>query len=128
ILRMGTLPGFVRILAPATLAWRRHRASETGNFASSVSGTMRLLTREKAGVYPGGSERSRDRQQILARHTRPTALACVQNGAVEQGWKLYRSTLGWNIKLGHWKYALAFPILVVLAFLRRAIGREARSA
>src|SRR5215472_10992012 len=30
ILQMGTLPGFVRILAPVMLAWRRHRASETG--------------------------------------------------------------------------------------------------
>src|SRR5437879_4642040 len=46
ILRMGTLPGFVRLLAPVTLAWRRHPASETGDFASSASGTKRLLARE----------------------------------------------------------------------------------
>jgi glycosyltransferase involved in cell wall biosynthesis len=124
ILRMGTLPGFVRILAPVTLAWRRHRASETGDFARSVSGAMRLLSREKTGVYPGGSDRSWDRHRILARHTRPTALACVQNGELKQGWELYHSTLGWNIKLGHWRYVLAFPILAVLALLRRAIGHK----
>jgi GT2 family glycosyltransferase len=128
ILRMGALPGFVRILAPVTLAWRRHPASETGNFASSLSGATRLLARERAGVYPGGSVRSRDRHRILARHTRPTALACVQNGKLKQGWELYRSTVGWNIKLGHWKYVLVFPILAMLALLSRAIGRESRAA
>jgi glycosyltransferase involved in cell wall biosynthesis len=124
ILQMGTLPGFVRILAPVTLAWRRHRASETGDFASSVSGAMRLLDREKSNVYPGGSERSQERHRILARHTRPTALACVRNGELKQGWELYRASFGWNIELGHWKYVLAFPILAVLALLSRAIARE----
>jgi hypothetical protein len=128
ILRMGTLPGFVRILAPVTLAWRRHGASETGDFASSVSGVMRLLARENASIYPGGSERSRDRHRILARHIRPTALTCVQNGKLKQGWELYHSTFGWNIKLGHWKYVLVFPILAALALLSRAIGYEARPA
>jgi glycosyltransferase involved in cell wall biosynthesis len=126
ILQMGTLPGFVRILAPVTLAWRRHRASETGHFDSSVSGAMRLLAREKLGVYPGGSERSRDRHRILARHTRPTALACVKNGKLMQGWELYRSTFVWNIDLGHWKYVLAFPIVAVLALLTRVVGHEPR--
>jgi glycosyltransferase involved in cell wall biosynthesis len=128
ILQMGAHPGFVHILAPVTLAWRRHRASETGDFASSVSGALRLLAREKSGVYPGGSERSRQRHRILARHTRPTALACVRKGALKQGWDLYRSTLGWNVELGHWKYVLAFPILAVLALLSRVITREPRPA
>jgi glycosyltransferase involved in cell wall biosynthesis len=128
ILQMGTLPGFVRILAPVTLAWRRHPASETGDIVSSVSGAMRLLAREKSGVYPGGSGRFRERQRILARHTRPTALACLQNGELKLGWELYRSTFGWNIELGHWKYVLAFPILAVLALLSRTITREPRPA
>ena len=38
ILQMGVLPGFVRVIAPATLAWRRHPASATGDFASSAYG------------------------------------------------------------------------------------------
>jgi glycosyltransferase involved in cell wall biosynthesis len=128
ILQMGTLPGFVRILAPATLAWRRHSASQTGDFTSSVSGALRLLAREKSGVYPGGYERSRERHRILARHTRPTALACVQRGALKQGWDLYRRTLRWNMELGHWKYVLAFPILAGLALRSRVIASEPRRA
>jgi GT2 family glycosyltransferase len=128
ILQMGTLPGFVRILAPVTLAWRRHRASETGDFASSVSGAMRLLAREKSGVYPGGSERSWERHHILTRHIRPTALACVRKGALKEGWNLYCSTFGWNVEHRHWKYVLAFPVLAILALLRGVILRERRPA
>ena len=127
ILQMGVLPGFVRIRAPVTLAWRRHPASETRDFASSVLGAMRLLAREKSGVYPGGPERSRERQAILTRHTRPTALACLQNGKFKQAWRLYRLTCGWNIVLGHWKYVLAFPILAGLSLLSRRIAREPRT-
>jgi glycosyltransferase involved in cell wall biosynthesis len=128
ILQIGTLPGFVRVVAPVTLAWRRHAASETGVFASTVSGTLRLLARETTGAYPGGRERSRQRHRILARHTRPTALACVRNGEVKQGWELYRLTVGWNVVLGHWKYVLAFPIVAVLALLRRVKIRKGRPA
>jgi hypothetical protein len=127
ILQMGALPGFVRILAPVTLAWRRHPTGETRDFASSVSGAMRLLAREKSGVYPGGPERSRERQAILTRHTRPTTLACLQNGELKQAWQLYRLTSGWNIVLGHWKYVLAFPILAGLSLLSRRIAREPRT-
>jgi len=126
ILQMGTLSGFVRVVAPATLAWRRHPESETGDFASGVSGTQRLLARERSGAYPGGRERSRERHRILARHTRPTALACLRKGELKQGWDFYRSTFKWNIELGHWKYVLAFPILAVLALLSQAIAREPR--
>ena len=38
IMRMGTLPGFVRIRAPITLGWRRHPASETRDLTSIVIG------------------------------------------------------------------------------------------
>jgi hypothetical protein len=122
MLQMGTLPGFVRILAPVTLAWRRHSTSETGNFESDVAGVKRLLARERAGAYPGGSERSLDRRRILARHARPTALACLRAGEIKQGWQLYLSTLLWNIQSGHWTYVLALPVLAALAVMREARG------
>ena len=124
ILQMGTLPGFVRIVAPVTLAWRRHPASETGDFASGVSGALRLLARERSGAYPGGAKRSRERHRILARHIRPTALACVRKGELKQGWQLYRSIFGWNIELGHWKYLVGLPYPRRLGLLKRAITRD----
>ena len=128
ILRVGTSPGFVLVHAPITLAWRRHPGSESGDFASSVSGMQRLLAREKSGVYPGGSKRSQERHHILARHTRPVSLICLRKGALKEGWGLYRSTLGWNIEVGHWKYVLAFPVLAVMALLSRIIKRRAVAA
>jgi GT2 family glycosyltransferase len=124
ILQMGTLPGFVRVLTPVTLAWRRHAASETGDVAKSVAGTLRLLEREQSGAYPGGIQRSLERHRILTRHTRPTVLACLQQGALIQAWRLYRSTLLWNIELAHWKYVLAFPVLFVMALMSRTMGSE----
>jgi GT2 family glycosyltransferase len=122
ILQMGVLPGFVQIAAPVTLGWRRHPRSETGDFTSSISGALRLVARERSGVYPGGSERSGERRRILGRHTRPAAVACLRKGALKQGWELYRATVSWNLQLGQWKYVLAFPILAVLTFLSRAIS------
>lgn len=119
ILRLGTLPGFVQIVAPTTLAWRRHSTSETSDFASTVSGALRLLSREKSGVYPGGLERRQERRRIISRHARPPALACVRKGELKRGWELYCSTLVWSIKFGQWKYVLGFPMVAVWAFLGR---------
>jgi glycosyltransferase involved in cell wall biosynthesis len=117
ILQLGTVPGFVRILSPITLAWRRHPASETGDFASSVSGALRLVVRERSGAYPGGSQRSRERHRILARYVRSVTIACIRSGAMKRGWDLYRLTFGWNLSLGHWAYVAAFPVLTVLTVL-----------
>jgi GT2 family glycosyltransferase len=122
ILQVGTLPGFVRILAPATLAWRRHPASETGNLKSNVAGVVRLLARERTGAYPGGKPRARERERILSRHARPAALACLRAGEAAQGWQLYCSTFWWNVRSGHWTYVLGFPLLAVTAVIRRARG------
>jgi glycosyltransferase involved in cell wall biosynthesis len=117
ILRMGAEPGFVRIERPTMLAYRRHRNSETGNFAIGVAGTLRLLRREREGVYPGGAARVEERRRILARHARPTALACLRDGRIAQGWEAYRAMFLWNAQSKHWPFALAFPFLTVLALL-----------
>jgi glycosyltransferase involved in cell wall biosynthesis len=128
LLRLGTVPGFVQILAPTTVAWRRHPESATGDFAKTVAGAMRLLARERSGAYPGRQKRCRERQRIIARHIRPIALECIRRGALRQGWDLYLSTFGWSVKLGHWKYLMGFPVLAVLTLLNRAITGGSRPA
>jgi len=120
VLQMGTLPGFVQIVAPITLAWRRHLGSETDNFVSSISGTLRLLAREKSGIYPGGSERSRERHRILTRYSRSVSVGCLRKGFQREGWKLYGATFAWNASLGRVKYLTAFPFLAVAEQFRRA--------
>ena len=119
ILQMGTLPGFVQIVSPVTLAWRRHLDSETGDNVRSVSGSLRLLERERSSAYPGGPERARERRRILARHIRPAALACLRVGQWTNAWRLYRAIFNWNVQLGHWKYVLGFPFLAVTRLLTR---------
>jgi GT2 family glycosyltransferase len=117
-LQLGIMPGFVRILSPMTLAWRRHPTSETGQLASTVSGALRLVAREKSGVYPGGAARHR----ILARHIRPAAVACLRHGESDRGWRLYCAAFGWHVELGSWKYIVAFPLLWLVVRMQRAIS------
>lgn len=119
ILRMGTHSGFARILEPTTLGWRRHPASETADLDRMVSGTSRLVERERSGAYPGGAARARERRRILTRHTRAVTMGCLQHGLRRDAWKLYQSTLPWNIALGRTKYLAGFPLL---AFFSRYLG------
>jgi glycosyltransferase involved in cell wall biosynthesis len=119
ILQLGTLPGFVQILAPVTLAWRRHAESETGNFDSSLLGTKRLVEREKSSAYPGGRKRSLERRRILTLYTRSITLGCLQQGDQREAWMLYRATFAWNGRLGRVRYLSAFPFLAVAEKFRR---------
>jgi glycosyltransferase involved in cell wall biosynthesis len=121
ILQLGIMPGFVRILSPVTVAWRRHPTSETGQLASTASGALRLVTRERSGVYPGGAARSRERHRILARHIRPAAVACLRQD-LNRAWQLYRAAFAWHLELGSWKYIVAFPILWLAARMRGTIA------
>jgi glycosyltransferase involved in cell wall biosynthesis len=111
--RLGVEPGFVKVLAPVTLLYRRHAQSETANLASAAAGTLRLIVREKRGEYPGGLARKRERNAILAAHSRPVALACLSSRHVREGMNIYLRTLGWNLADGRWRYLLAFPFLLV---------------
>jgi hypothetical protein len=128
ILQLGVTPGFVRILSPVTLAWRRHPTSETGQLASTASGALRLVARERSGVYPGGAARSRERHRVLARHVWPTAVASLRHRELNRAWQLYRAAFAWHLELGSWKYLVAFPILWLAARMRRAIARASGGA
>lgn len=121
ILQLGTQPRFVQVVSPATVAWRRHGTSETANLASSVCGIARLVTREKAGVYPGGKVRARQRREILTRHARPVALQCLRRGYQRDAWNLYASTFAWNVSLRRLKYLLGFPLAALVELGRHKL-------
>ena len=117
ILRLGAVPGFARVTAPVTLAWRRHAASATGNVRRSAEGSRYLIEQERRGAYPGGASRSRERRAILTKHTRPVALECLRQGLKKEAWQLYRATFRWHTQLGRWKYLAGFPIKALKYFL-----------
>jgi len=114
IMRMGAAAGFVQVLSPVTIAWRRHANSATANFRRTYEGMRYLLRQERRHAYPGGRERLRDRRRILLTHLRPTALSCVRHGLKREAWELYRVTYRWHLALGRWRFLLGFPLIAVL--------------
>ncbi len=114
ILRMGTAPGFVQILEPFTLAWRRHAGSATKNFRLSFEGNRYLVEQEERGAYPGGRARRRERIRIVSSHVRPISVECLRQKLRAEAWTLYRATVGWHVRLGRWKYLVGFPAMALL--------------
>jgi GT2 family glycosyltransferase len=109
-LKLGTAPGFVQITQPATFGYREHAANVTENLAKNLAGLWHSIRTERAGGYPGGPERARERWRILTRHARPMILACLREGRVSEGWRMYRATFRWHAATGRWKFILGFPL------------------
>ena len=108
ILRLGTAKGFVRILEPPTLGWRRHQASTADVSLRSFEGCRNLIQNEQRGLYPGGKTRSVARRKIITRHVRPWAVTLARTGAWRPAWSLYNSTFVWNLTLNRWRFLLGF--------------------
>jgi cellulose synthase/poly-beta-1,6-N-acetylglucosamine synthase-like glycosyltransferase len=123
ILRIGSALGFVQILAPTTLGWRRHATSETADKRNTVQGIYRIVDREQCSVYPGGRARARERHEIITSHTRPASLTWLSSHMVTDAWRIYVTTIRWNLQLARWRYIALFPILLLLGVLRSKCGR-----
>jgi glycosyltransferase involved in cell wall biosynthesis len=108
ILRLGTAAGFVRIVEPPTLGWRRHDASTADQSLRSFEGCRHLIQNEQRGVYPGGKTRSVARRKIITRHIRPWALTLARTGSLSAACSLYNSTFVWNLSLNRWRFLLGF--------------------
>ena len=110
-LRLGTQPGFVQVHEPTVFAYRRHASSAIGSVEKTCSGVLAMIACEQRGGYPGGAGRERERWRIITRHARPASVAALRSGHRAAAREIYRATLSWNLRLGHFKYALAFPPL-----------------
>jgi hypothetical protein len=88
------------------------------NLDRTAAGVRYLIEQEKAGRYPGGPERARQRRSIIARHTRAAAAACAGTGRVGHALRLYRATLPWQIAERRWRFVLGLPPSAALASLR----------
>jgi hypothetical protein len=84
-----------------------------------------MIEQERCGVYPGGAARARARREILTFHTRPVTLSCLSANLVDDAWRIYVRTVGWNWRLGRSKYLAVFPILALSAKLRCVASRSA---
>ena len=117
MLRLGTQPGFVQVVAPKTIAWRQHGSSETADGVRTMAGIARLMDREEAGIYPGGRERRRDRRRFITQHVRAASLAAPGQGLLSEALALYARSFGWHCQQGRWKFLLGFPLVGIRAAL-----------
>jgi GT2 family glycosyltransferase len=118
-LRLGGHQGFVEIVAPATLVRRRHDTNLSSVASRTIAGARHLIHEEKAGKYPGGEKRARQRRMIISRHIRPVAVETLRSGGIDKAWEIYKATLGWHLALGKWKFLIGLP----LAIIAKKIGK-----
>jgi glycosyltransferase involved in cell wall biosynthesis len=118
-LRLGTAPGFVQLHEPVMLGVRRHPSSMTLDLTLGLEGQRHLLASERAGRYPGGITRRRERWRLLAKQARPIAVALLRRGRAREAWQIYRETFRWQFTLGRWKFLIGFPLLGFAGSFRR---------
>lgn len=110
MMRLGESIGFVQILDPITLGWRRHSGSVTLNTKRNLDGVRFMLRQELGGMYPGGIERQNERRRILTSHFRSVTLRCLHHGMRAEAWAIYQASFQWHVALGRWKYLIGFPL------------------
>jgi glycosyltransferase involved in cell wall biosynthesis len=118
MLRIGDQKRFVRIESPFTLAFRQHAGILT-NSELTFGGTMHLIESERAGKYPGGERLRADRLRHVTRRSRNATLQFLQQGHAKKALQMYWQTLDWNVRLGHWRYLAAVPLMLICPPLRR---------
>jgi glycosyltransferase involved in cell wall biosynthesis len=117
-LRLGLAHGFVQIVQPLTLGWRRHGHSVTADVGKSVAGCAMLMRHERSGVYPGGQALEATRRGLITTHARAVSLECVKAGRAGDAARIYLSTLAWHLASRRWKYLLGFPLKLGAAWVR----------
>ncbi len=112
-LQLGTASGFVQVMEPITVGHRIHGGNEMGNIRRTLAGLQRLVQKEEAGKYSGGTELRVIRREIIARHVRPAVMGALRSSYAKAAWSLYRSTFAWNLRLGRIAYLAAAPLLAL---------------
>jgi hypothetical protein len=125
LMRLGDRPNFVRVTRPVMLAWRRHDAAATASLDAAVTGSRFLIDQEIANRYPGGSERSAARREMITRLVRPVSFGCLRRGQWRSGAELYRRALGWHVSLHRWRYLAGFPAAAMVEVMRQPFRRPA---
>jgi glycosyltransferase involved in cell wall biosynthesis len=112
--KLGDAKGLVFVSAPLTVAIRRHAGNLQKNTAMAAQGALFIIDKEKAGQYPGGSERMWSRRFLMTRVVRTISLQCLRSKYFAQGMKIYQQTFFWHICLCRIKYLVGFPLAYLL--------------
>jgi hypothetical protein len=122
-LKLGNVPGFVRVRSPAVFVYHRTPGSAVAEVMRSVEGSEHLLEQERTGNYPGGRARRRERLEILTRHVRPVVLSSFRAGHAKAGWRIYARAFPAHLRLARLKFLAGAP----LVWLRNAFRGSLRS-
>ncbi len=124
MLRAGLEHGFVRVVSPVILAWRRHDGSTTRQLERTIAGVRFLIESEKRGDYPGGTERARQRQSFITARTRPVILECAKLNRRRESLQLFMEILRWNVRLMRWRFLAAYMLGILGVEIRSRAVRS----
>ena len=100
--------------------WCQHPGGVTRDIHKSAQGCALVVATEKRGGYPGGSEWSRVRRNIITTHTRAFSLEALRAGdAAEACGGLSPRRWRGTCRLGRLRYVAAFPLLVAMRSVSR---------
>lgn len=116
--RLGAGHELVRITSPPIYAYRLHDGGIHLRFREMYDGIARIIRSEKEGIYPGGDSRRLHRIAVIASHARHHAVEFL-GGHPALAWKLYCTTLSWNLRLLRWRFVAGFPVMMLFGKLRR---------
>jgi glycosyltransferase involved in cell wall biosynthesis len=112
-LRLGIAHSFVNIINPPAFGYRRHSESAVANLRKTHAGLVHMIKNERQGIYPGGSARAAERQNIITRHVRPASLSLAKCSECSLALDLYWKTLRWHIESARVKYLFGFWIILL---------------
>lgn len=99
-LRIGLDGGFVYLDGAPLYGYRQHAGSTTHTVARLIPGIDHLVRRERAGAYPGGRARARQRRRLIARNVLFAVGRCWQLGAYGAGYRLWLRSLPYTVGAG----------------------------
>jgi len=128
MIRLGTLPGIVRIQAPRTYGYRLHSTRMSRKAANWSAGALALIQRFEAGVFPGGERRRPELRRLVSFNAAFCTFACVRRGDFLEGVRLYLRTFFWQFASREYRFLAMAPFRLVLCALGlwplRAVDRR----
>ena len=117
-MKLGTAPGFVHIASPPVFGYRQTATSISKDGLKTTDGIRQMVLFERAGKYPGGLARRKERWEVLTRHLRASTFGSLRAGDIKSAWWLYKKSLRWHVRLGRLRFLLAVPLLCLAGRLK----------
>lgn len=114
---LSTAPGYVQINAPYTLAYRMHEENSIKQIDSTARGVLRMLERQRKGIYPGGPEADQQRVTYILTACRNWSIKAAKQKQIKTSMQLYTATLKDHLKQMRVRYLLGLPLLCLWKLL-----------